>query len=126
VVGVVAAFTQSITAGIIVLVFFVVYQQLENHLLQPLIFSRTVKLNPLTVLLAILIAAELAGILGALLAIPVAGILQIIVRDVWDTRRGRLKSEPTVGEDRRPAVTDGDTDEQTSVPVRSEPATDTR
>ena len=112
-----AAFTQSTTAGIVVLVFFVVYQQLENHLLQPLIFARTVKLNPLTVLIAILIAVELAGILGALLAIPVAGIIQIIARDVWDTRRGRLKEEPTVGEDRVPvdsaagkAVASGDSD----------------
>jgi predicted PurR-regulated permease PerM len=103
VVGVVAAFTQSITAGIIVLVFFVVYQQLENHLLQPLIFARTVQLNPLTVLLAILIGVELAGILGALLAIPVAGIIQIVARDIWDTRRGRLKPEPTVGKDQEPA-----------------------
>jgi hypothetical protein len=80
----------------------VIYQQLENHLLQPLIFARAVKLNPLTVLIAILIAVELAGILGALLAIPVAGILQIVARDIWDTRRGRLKAQPTVGEEQIP------------------------
>ena len=80
------------------------YQQVENHLLQPLIFARTVKLNPLTVLVAILVAVELAGILGALLAIPIASMLQVIARDVWDHRRGRPKDEPTVGEDRRPAV----------------------
>jgi predicted PurR-regulated permease PerM len=101
--GVIAAFTHSVTAGIIVLVFFVIYQQLENHLLQPLIFSRTVQLNPLTVLLAILIGVELAGILGALLAIPVAGIIQIVARDIWDTRQGRLKPVPTVGTDQQPA-----------------------
>jgi predicted PurR-regulated permease PerM len=89
VVGVLAAFTDSVTAGVVVLVFFVIYQQLENHLLQPLIFSRTVRLNPLTVLLAILIGVELTGILGALLAIPVAGIIQIIARDIWDSRHGR-------------------------------------
>ncbi|OJF14092.1 hypothetical protein BG844_11620 [Couchioplanes caeruleus subsp. caeruleus] len=47
---------------------------------------------------------ELAGILGALLAIPVAGILQILARDIWDTRRGRPKTEPTVGEDRTPVT----------------------
>jgi predicted PurR-regulated permease PerM len=63
---------------------------LENHLLQPLIFSRTVQLNPLTVLIAILIAVELAGILGALLAIPIAGIVQIVARDLWAGRRNRL------------------------------------
>jgi predicted PurR-regulated permease PerM len=98
----VAAFLHSTTAGIVVIVFFVVYQQLENHLLQPVILARTVALNPLTVLVAILIAVELAGILGALLAIPVAGMIQTIARDVWDERRGRRKHEPTVGEDETP------------------------
>ena len=73
-----------------------------------MIYARTVKLNPLTVIIAILIAAELAGILGALLAIPVASIIQVIARDVWDHRRGRLKDEPTVGEE-EPAVTTGAT-----------------
>jgi predicted PurR-regulated permease PerM len=102
VVAVLAALVHSVTAGIIVLVFFIVYQQLENHLLQPLIFARTVKLNPLTVLIAILLAVELAGILGALLAIPIAGVIQVILRDVWNTRRGRPKEEPTVGPDQRP------------------------
>nr|BFE72654.1 hypothetical protein GCM10020092_059550 [Actinoplanes digitatis] len=72
VVATAAALFESTTAGIVVLVFFVLYQQLENHLLQPLIFARTVKLNPLTVLVAILIGVELAGLLGALLAIPVS------------------------------------------------------
>jgi predicted PurR-regulated permease PerM len=82
-----AAFLHSIPAGIVAVVFFVVYQQVENHLLQPVILSRTVALNPLTVLVAILLAVELAGILGALLAIPVAGMVQTIARDVWHERR---------------------------------------
>lgn len=99
-----AALTQSVTAGVVTVVFFVVYQQLENHLLQPVVFARTVKLNPLTVLVAILLAVELAGILGALLAIPVAGILQILLRDVWDARRGRPPEEPAVGEERKPVA----------------------
>ena len=103
-VAVLAGFLHSTTAGIWVLVFFVVYQQLENHLLQPLIFARTVQLNPLTVIVAILIAAELMGMLGALLAIPVASMIQVILRDIWDHRRGRLKDEPTVGEEKAPAL----------------------
>lgn len=102
--AVLAGFIHSVPAGITVLVFFVLYQQLENHLLQPVVFARTVKLDPLTVIVAILIGAELMGILGALLAIPVASIIQVILRDVWDHRRGELKDEPTVGEDRRPAL----------------------
>jgi predicted PurR-regulated permease PerM len=77
---------------------------LENHLLQPLVFARTVKVNPLTVIIAILIGVELVGILGALLAIPVASIIQVVLRDIWDHRRGQLKDEPTVGEDHRPAL----------------------
>jgi predicted PurR-regulated permease PerM len=101
-VAAIAGFVHSIPAGIAVVVFFVLYQQLENHVLQPLIFARTVKLNPLAVLVAILLAVELAGILGALLAIPVAGIIQVVLRDMWDHRRGRPKDEPTVGEDRVP------------------------
>nr|WP_246314923.1 AI-2E family transporter [Kineococcus aurantiacus] len=103
VVAVVAALVHSVPAAIAVVVFFLIYQQLENHLLQPLVFSRTVKLNPLTVIVAILLAVELAGILGALLAIPLASIVQVVLRDVWDHRRGRPKAEPTVGEERRPA-----------------------
>ena len=102
--AVLGGFAHSVTAGIVVLVFFVLYQQLENHLLQPIILARTVALNPLTVLVAILIGAELAGILGTLLAIPIAGMVQIIVRDVWDERRGRPKPEPTVGPDQQPAA----------------------
>jgi len=103
VVAVLGGFAHSITAGIVVLVFFILYQQLENHLLQPVILARTVQLNPLIVLISILIGVELAGILGALLAIPVAGMVQIIARDVWDERRGRPKPEPTVGEEETPA-----------------------
>jgi predicted PurR-regulated permease PerM len=102
VVAALAGFIHSVPAGIVVIVFFVVYQQLENHVLQPLILSRTVRLNPLTVLVSILIGVELAGLVGALLAIPVAGMVQVVVRDIWDARRGRPKPEPTVGEEEVP------------------------
>jgi predicted PurR-regulated permease PerM len=111
VVAVLAGFIHSVPAGIAVLIFFVLYQQLENHLLQPLVFARTVKVNPLTVIIAILIGVELLGILGALLAIPVASIVQVILRDVWDHRRGRPKAEPTIGEDRRPALPEHERDD---------------
>jgi predicted PurR-regulated permease PerM len=82
------AFLHNVPAGIIVLVFFVVYQQLENHFLQPVIYGRTVQLSPLAVLISVLVGAELAGILGALAAIPVAGAIQVIVRDQLAARRG--------------------------------------
>ena len=80
------AFLHSIPAGIVMVVFFLAYQQLENHVLQPLIYGRTVQLSPLVVLISVLIGAELAGILGALGAIPVAGSIQVFLRD-WLARR---------------------------------------
>jgi predicted PurR-regulated permease PerM len=82
------AFLHGVTAGIVVVVFFVVYQQLENHLLQPLVYGRTVQLSPLAVLIAVLIGAEIAGVLGALAAIPVAGAIQVVLLDWWKHRRG--------------------------------------
>jgi predicted PurR-regulated permease PerM len=96
------AFLHSPTAGIVTLIVFLVYQQVENHLLNPLIMSRTVKLNPLWVLLSVLAGAELAGFVGALLAIPAAGTIHVVARDIWDERRGRLKVTPTVGEEQEP------------------------
>jgi predicted PurR-regulated permease PerM len=72
---------------LIVIVFFIAYQQFENHVLQPLVYGRTVQLSPLAVLCAVLVGAQLAGILGALLAIPVAGSLIAIAREIIDYRQ---------------------------------------
>jgi predicted PurR-regulated permease PerM len=94
------AFLDSVQSGIIVIVFFIVYQQLENHVLQPIVYGRTVQLSPLAVLIAVLIGAELAGVIGALAAIPVAGTIQVVLVD-WLThrrqRRGPPSAEPTTG-----------------------------
>jgi predicted PurR-regulated permease PerM len=86
VVGIVA-FVHSIPAGIVAVAFFIVYQQVENHFLQPVIYGRTVQLSPLAVIVSVLVGAELAGVLGALAAIPVAGALQVILRDQLAQRR---------------------------------------
>lgn len=80
--------------GVIVVVFFLLYQQLENHILQPIIYGRTVQLSPLIVLISVLIGAELAGILGALAAIPVAGIVQAIGRELLRYRSEAVPSPP--------------------------------
>ena len=90
------SFLHSVPAGIVLTVFVIVYQQLENHFLQPVVYGRTVQLSPLVVLVSILIGAELAGILGALGAIPVAGSIQVVLRDVLATHRRRL-IEPAEG-----------------------------
>lgn len=96
------SFLHSTAAGIAALVFYIVYQQIENHVLQPTIMSRTVNVNPLTVLVSVLAGVELFGFLGALLAIPVAGVVQVVVRNLYDERLGKLKPEPTVGVDETP------------------------
>ncbi len=88
------AFLHSIPAGIVVVVFFIVYQQVENHVLQPIVYGRTVQLSPLAVLISVLIGAELAGVLGALAAIPVAGSLQVVFLDWLRHRRAQPVVEP--------------------------------
>ena len=95
-VALVVASTHTVAAVIVVAIFLVAYQQVENHVLQPVILSRTVKLNPLTVVVAFVAGFELAGILGALLAIPVAGVVQVVIRDLWRNRR-RRPSDPASG-----------------------------
>jgi predicted PurR-regulated permease PerM len=95
------SFLHSVPAGIVVGVFFIVYQQLENHFLQPVIYGRTVQLSPLIVLVSVLIGAALAGILGALAAIPVAGTIQVILRDMLSPRNSLVARSvgPAAGED---------------------------
>jgi len=90
------AFIHSILAGIVVVVFFILYQQLENHVLQPLVYNRTVKLSPLVILVSVLIGAEVAGVLGALGAIPVAGSIQVLIADYLRMRRERAIEKPVV------------------------------
>ncbi len=85
------AFVESFTAGVVTLIVFLAYTQIENHILNPVIMSRTVKINPLLVLTAVLVGASLGSLVGglfggfvaALLAIPVAGALQVLVREAW-------------------------------------------
>ena len=89
-------FLHSVTAGIVLLVFFVVYQQLENHVIQPVVYSRTGQLSPLAILISVLIGAQLAGVLGALAAIPVAGTLQVLFLAWLEGRRTRSTRTATV------------------------------
>ena len=86
------AFIESVPAGIVVLIFFVVYQQVENHVIQPLVYSRTVQLSPLAILIAVLIGAKLAGVLGALAAIPAAGTIQVVLVEWLEIRRERSRA----------------------------------
>lgn len=83
---VLAAYLHSPSAGIIALIFFVIYQQLENGVIYPWLMARKVKVNPLVVLLSVLLAVEVFGLIGALLAVPVSGALQVIVKAIREDR----------------------------------------
>jgi predicted PurR-regulated permease PerM len=81
----------SLTAGVVTLVVFLVYTQVENHVLNPIVMSRTVKVSPLLVLVSILVGASIGSLIGgifgafvaALLAIPSAGAIQVMIRELW-------------------------------------------
>ena len=92
------ALIHSVPAGVITLVVFLLYTNIENHVLNPVIMSRTVKINPLAVFVAVLVAAEMGswvdgifgGFVAVLLAVPAAATLHVLLREVWnDTRSSR-------------------------------------
>jgi predicted PurR-regulated permease PerM len=72
-----------------VAIFFIVYQQIENHIIGPLVYKRAIRLNPLASMLAFLFAAELWGIAGAVLAVPVLATAQVMVGELRGARRRR-------------------------------------
>jgi predicted PurR-regulated permease PerM len=89
------ALVHSVSAGIVTFIVFMVYTQLENHVLRPIIMSRSVKINALTVFIAILIGAEVGswvagdfgGLIGVLLAVPAAATAHVVSREVWNLTR---------------------------------------
>jgi predicted PurR-regulated permease PerM len=85
-IGVVTLFENFPTATIIWAIWAIVYQQIENNLIQPQIQRRTVQVHPFVVLVAVLFGSTLMGVLGALVAIPVAATIQTLVRDWWEYR----------------------------------------
>jgi predicted PurR-regulated permease PerM len=97
VIAIVTAFHDFPTATIVWVVVFIVYQQVENNVLQPVVYRRTVDVSPLIVIIAILIGSTLLGVLGALVAIPVAAGVQIVIRDVWARREPSIPIVETPG-----------------------------
>jgi predicted PurR-regulated permease PerM len=83
--------------AVVLLVFVLIYQQVESNVLQPVVYSKAVQLNGLAILIALLVGGQLLGIVGALLAIPVAEIVRIVVTDILAYRRTPQEaSEPAV------------------------------
>ena len=76
------------TTTVIWIGFIIVWQRVEDYLIQPNVYGRTMHMNPLVTIVSLLVGAELLGILGVLLAIPAAAAIQIILRDWWSYRQG--------------------------------------
>ena len=86
-IGIVTLFSDFPTDTILWTVWAIVYQQIENNLIQPQVQKRTVNVNGFIVLVSVLFGATLLGVLGALVAIPIAASIQIVVREWWEYRR---------------------------------------
>jgi predicted PurR-regulated permease PerM len=81
-------------ATIVWIAFIIVWQRFEDYVVQPLVYKRAVQVNPLVTIVAVLVGAALLGVLGALLAIPVAAAIEIVMRDWWSAREGAGVAAP--------------------------------
>lgn len=88
---VIVALFQSVGQAILMLVFFVVYQQIENNAIQPYVQSRALEISPLLVLVAVIVGVTLGGLLGGFLAIPAAACARILLMDYIE-QRNQLKT----------------------------------
>ena len=111
--SVLIALLHSPTSGVVLVIVFVGFQLVENHFIYPVVMSRSVRMNPLWVLLSVLIGANLGGafgsalgaLAGAVVAIPVGGAIQVIMGEVWDQTRaaGAESGDPATGSGERSA-----------------------
>ena len=98
IVGVVMLFVNFPVGLIVWVIYAIVYQQIENYVIQPQIQRRAVAVEPFVILVAVLFGATLFGVIGAILAIPIAASIQIAVREYIDYRRDALVREPPPAE----------------------------
>jgi predicted PurR-regulated permease PerM len=100
----IALITRGTWHGVSAAIYFVMYGQIEGNILSPLIFRRTVHVNPLVVTLSVLFLGELAGVMGAVVAVPIVATLQIILRELLRIRREQLRlvGEPTASDEPGP------------------------
>jgi predicted PurR-regulated permease PerM len=92
-IGIVTLFENFPTATIVWVIWAIVYQQFENHVIQPQVQKRTVHVHPFVTIVSVLFGATLLGVLGALVAIPVAASIQILIREWVDVRTMRIKPQ---------------------------------
>jgi predicted PurR-regulated permease PerM len=93
-IGLVTVFNDFPTTTIIWVIWAIGYQQFENHVIQPQVQKRTVNVHPFITIVAVLFGATLLGVLGALVAIPIAASIQILLREYVDLRTLSIKAHP--------------------------------
>jgi predicted PurR-regulated permease PerM len=96
-IAVVVTLTNSVPKALVALVFFVTYQQIENYVIAPRVFAHTVSLTPLTAFVSVLVGAGLAGLVGAIFALPVAAMLKTVFAYVFRDRIAAIRGEPPGG-----------------------------
>jgi predicted PurR-regulated permease PerM len=84
------ALTESTTAAVIMLVLQLIYQQVENYIIYPIVYRQAVELSPFTTIVAVLIAGSILGVVGAILAVPFAAVIKIVTREAGAPRRARM------------------------------------
>jgi predicted PurR-regulated permease PerM len=93
-IGLVTVFEDFPTTTIIWVIWAIAYQQFENHVIQPQVQKRTVNVQPFITIVAVLFGATLLGVMGALVAIPIAASVQILLREYVDLRTLSIKAHP--------------------------------
>jgi predicted PurR-regulated permease PerM len=96
IIGLVTLFVDFPTATIIWIISQVVYQQVETQWIRPIVYQRAIDMYPLVGIVSVLFGAELLGVLGAIIAVPVAAALQILARDWWRSRAGAASEDAAV------------------------------
>lgn len=86
--AIILAFMQAPILGVLTLLLFIVAQALENHLIVPQIMKRVVGLNPLVIIISLIVGAQLAGVLGATVAVPIAATASVFLND-YRIKQGR-------------------------------------
>ena len=84
------ALTVSTEAAVIMAVIQLIYQQIENYVIYPIVYREAVELSPFTTIVAVLIASSILGVVGAILAVPFAAVLKVVFREAGEPRRARM------------------------------------
>ncbi len=106
------ALTESTTAAVVMLAIQLIYQQVENYVVYPIVYRQAVELSAFTTIAAVMIAGSLLGVVGAILAVPFAAVIKIVAREAGAPRRARMASlrseDERLDRDQQPAAGSGE------------------